>query len=187
MFRDTPWNFHLIIANPVARLNIKYPGFHEIWCYIQRRLEIDVMINFVHWKFKEILMAFCRASHIMSGHGHACRVTCPLSGESTSHGNMMTSSNGNISALLVHSAGHSPVTGEFLAQRPVTWCFDVFFDLCLNKWLSKQSWGWWFETPSRSLWRNCNDVGSVFLIRSILVSTVLLSQAWLSTYAGICI
>ena len=26
--------------------------------------------------------------------------------------------------------------------------FDVFFDLCLNKWLSKQSTGRWFETPS---------------------------------------
>ena len=24
---------------------------------------------------------------------------------------------------------------------------DVFFDLCLNKRLSKQSWVWWFETP----------------------------------------
>ena len=24
-------------------------------------------------------------------------------------------------------------------------------------WLSKQSWGWWFETPSRSLWRHCNE------------------------------
>ena len=30
--------------------------------------------------------------------------------------------------------------------------FDVFFDL--NKRLSKQSWGWWFETPSRPLWRH---------------------------------
>ena len=26
----------------------------------------------------------------------------------------------------------------------------------LNKRLSKQSWGWWFETPSCSLWRHCN-------------------------------
>ena len=26
--------------------------------------------------------------------------------------------------------------------------FDVFFDLHLNKRLSKQPWGWWFETPS---------------------------------------
>ena len=28
----------------------------------------------------------------------------------------------------------------------------------LNKRLSKKSWGWWFETPSRSLWRHCNVV-----------------------------
>ena len=46
--------------------------------------------------------------------------------------------------------------GEFPAQRPVTRSFDVFFDLRLNKRLSKQSWGRWFETPSRSLWRHCN-------------------------------
>ena len=50
-----------------------------------------------------------------------------------------------------------PVTGEFPSQRPVTRCFDVFFDLRLNKRLSEQSWGWWFETPSRSLWRHCNE------------------------------
>ena len=34
--------------------------------------------------------------------------------------------------------------------------FDIFFDLRLNKRLSKQSWGWWFETPSRPLWRHRN-------------------------------
>ena len=34
--------------------------------------------------------------------------------------------------------------------------FNVFFDLCLNKRLSKQSWGWWFETLWRPLWRQCN-------------------------------
>ena len=43
-------------------------------------------------------------------------------------------------------------------QRPVTRSFDVFFDLRLNKQFSQQSWGWWFETPSRSLWRHCNVV-----------------------------
>ena len=48
------------------------------------------------------------------------------------------------------------VTGEFPSQRPVTRSFDVFFDLCLNKQLSKQSWVWWFETPSRPLWHHCN-------------------------------
>ena len=72
------------------------------------------------------------------------------------HISMMTSSNGNISALLAICAGHSPVTGEFPAQRPVTRSFGVFFNLCLNKRLSKQWGGLWFETPSHPLWHHCN-------------------------------
>ena len=60
------------------------------------------------------------------------------------------------SALLVIYAGNSPVTGEFPSQMPVTRSFDVFFDIRLNKRLSKQSWGWWFERPSCPLWRHCN-------------------------------
>ena len=63
-------------------------------------------------------------------------------------------------ALLAFCAGNSPVTGEFPAQRPVTRIFDVFFDLRLNKRLSKQSWGWWFETPSCPLWRHCNALAN---------------------------
>ena len=55
-------------------------------------------------------------------------------------------------------SGNSPVTGEFPAQMPVTRSFDVFFDLRLNKRLSKQAWGWWLETPSRPLCRHCNDL-----------------------------
>ena len=58
-------------------------------------------------------------------------------------------------ALLALCEGNSPVTGEFPTQRPVTRSFDVFFELCLTKRLSKQPRGWWFETPS--LWRHCND------------------------------
>ena len=46
-----------------------------------------------------------------------------------------------MSALLAICAGNSPVPGEFRAQRPVTRSFGVFFDLRLNKGLSKQSWG----------------------------------------------
>ena len=61
------------------------------------------------------------------------------------------------SALLAICAVNSPVTGEFTAQRPVTRSFDVFFDLRLNKRLNKQSWGKWFETLSRLLWRHCNE------------------------------
>ena len=46
-------------------------------------------------------------------------------------------------ALLAPCTGNSPVNGEFPSQRPVTRNFDVFFELRLNKRLSKQSWGWW--------------------------------------------
>ena len=60
------------------------------------------------------------------------------------------------SALLALCAGNSPVTGEFPTQRPVTRSFNVFFDMHLNKQLSKQPWDWWFEMPSRPLWRRCN-------------------------------
>ena len=69
---------------------------------------------------------------------------------------MMTSQLEAFSALLALCAGNSPVAGEFPAQRPVTRSFDVFFDLRLNERLSKHSWGWWSETPPRSLWRQCN-------------------------------
>ena len=59
---------------------------------------------------------------------------------------MMTSSNSHIFR----------VTGHL--SHKVQWrgAFDVFFDLRPNKRLSKQSWDWWFETPSRPLWRHCN-------------------------------
>ena len=68
---------------------------------------------------------------------------------------MMTSS--NIFRVTGHlCAGNSRATGEFPAQRSVTRRFEVFFDLRLNKRFSKQSWGWWFETHSRPLWRHCN-------------------------------
>ena len=59
---------------------------------------------------------------------------------------MMTSSNGNIFRV---SPVNSPHKGQWRS-------FDVFFDLRLNKRLSKQSWGLWFETLSRPLWRHCN-------------------------------
>ena len=61
------------------------------------------------------------------------------------------------SALLAICVENSPVSGEFPAQRPVTRSFDVFFDLRLNKRLSKHPWGWWIETPSGPLWRHSNE------------------------------
>ena len=71
-------------------------------------------------------------------------------------GIMMTSSNGNIFYVTGLLCGEFTGPGEFPTQRPVARSFDVFFDLRLNKRLSKQPWGCWFETLSWSLWRHCN-------------------------------
>ena len=62
----------------------------------------------------------------------------------------MTSSNGNIFRVTGPLCGEFTGPGDFPAQTPVTRSFDVFFDLRLNKRLSKQPWGWWFETPAWS-------------------------------------
>ena len=75
---------------------------------------------------------------------------------------MMTSSNGNIFRVTGPLCGEFTGPGEFPTQRPVTRSFGVFFDLRLNKRLSKQPWGWWFETPALSLWRHRNDPVPVF-------------------------
>ena len=52
-----------------------------------------------------------------------------------------------------------PLWEEFPSQNPVTRSFGVFYYLRLSKQLSKQSRDWWFEAPSRPLWRHCNNSG----------------------------
>ena len=86
---------------------------------------------------------------------------------------MMTSSNGNIFCVTGPLCGEFTGPGEFPAQRPVTRSFDVFFYLRLNKRLSKQSWGWWFETPPWSLWRQCNaDHSQIDMALSMTLNAV---------------
>ena len=84
-----------------------------------------------------------------------CQSTLPASDKQPVF--MMTSSNGTFSALLAICAWNSRVPSEFSAQRPMTRSFGVFFNLRLNKRLSKQSWCWRFKTPLRPLWRHCNE------------------------------
>ena len=71
------------------------------------------------------------------------------------------------------------VNDEFPAQWPVMQSFDVFFDQHLNKQLSKQSWGWWFETPS--CWRPCNAINltiSKLVIINLLCEIFVLWLVW---------
>ena len=83
---------------------------------------------------------------------------------------MMASSNGNI--FRVTGPLRGKFTGEFPSQWPVTRSFGVFFDLRLNKRLGKQSWGWWFETPSCSFWHHCNVIACTVPLHVILWLTM---------------
>ena len=83
-----------------------------------------------------------------------------------------------VSALLAICAGNSPVSGEFPTQRPVTQSFDVFFILRLNKQLSKQWWGWWFETPWGPLWHHCNVDTKRFLCHHVIMCSLKMPQSY---------
>ena len=131
-------------------------------------------------QFGEISKWISKAKHVsvaipmwigVPGYRDRCRVTSSMIHRFRSHRNKCETINSlfafiigswwrhqmeTFSALLAMCAGNSPVTGEFPAQRPVTRSFYVFFDLPLNKRLSKQWRGWSFETPLRLLWRHCN-------------------------------
>ena len=102
---------------------------------------------------------------------------------------MMTSSNGNIFRVTGHLCGEFTGPGEFPAQRPVMRTFDVFFDLRLNNRLSKQSWGWWFEMQSCSLWRHCNVAGMLIdftkqiAIMQWVQIRIWIMMIWVSTVA----
>ena len=48
----------------------------------------------------------------------------------------------------------SPVNSPHKGQQHEALMFSLI--CALNKWLSKQPWGWWFKMPPSSLWRHCN-------------------------------
>ena len=101
---------------------------------------LNLKMSSVKWR------PFCLGLHMLNGHTaerdvegmrqfyHGMLV----------HNVMITSWNGNIFRVTGPLCGEFTGPGEFPTQRPVTRSFDVFFDLCPNKRLSKQPWGWWF-------------------------------------------
>ena len=72
------------------------------------------------------------------------------------------------SALLAICAGN--VSDEFPAQWPVTPSFDTFFDLRLNKRLSKQSWGWW--CMYRQICWYAKNILIIFMIMIVLINEI---------------
>ena len=56
----------------------------------------------------------------------------------------------------VRGIHRSPVNSSHKGQWRGAWTFPLI--CALNKRLSKQSWGWWFETPLCPLWRHRNTM-----------------------------
>ena len=151
------WSIVVVLFMTIASYH-KNHSIYIIWYYIISYLfgggpSVHIMISLIisiwHTAIKMVMGGFVPVKPLVK--------VCVL------RFYMMTSSNGNItfSALLAISAGNSPVPGEFPTKMPVTRSFDVFFDLRLNKRLSKQSWGWWLEALWCPLWCHRNDICSL--------------------------
>ena len=72
-----------------------------------------------------------------------------------------------VSTLLALCEGNPPVTSWVPSQRSMTRSFDVFFDLRLNKRLSKQSKRQWFEVPLCLSWRHVNDFYNQYIDKCV--------------------
>ena len=62
---------------------------------------------------------------------------------------------------------HQMVTREF--PHSDQWRGALIFDLRLNKRMSKQLWGWKFETPSHPLWHHRNEMCEISMWNNILL------------------
>ena len=136
-------------------------------CKYRCRLSIIITTNWLHWT-KNLTACIIRSPKCTFDKTHSCgtpsdqlsficlvcnvrtSITTPY--KTVSHG------------LLWHDDvikwKHFPRHWPFVRGIPLKsqWRGALMFSLIctLNKRLSKQSWGWLFETSSRLLWRHCN-------------------------------
>ena len=100
------------------------------------------------------------------------RATTPTRVMKTPSNSMMTSSNGNLFRVTDHLCGE--YTGHqwiphTKASDAELWCF--LWSASEYKRLSKQRWGWWFETPPRPLWRHCNGFAAIHTLPAICLES----------------
>ena len=202
----TPFNICFPIAGEIFyRTSISYPccGKFElisVWHHRYHFIDHDDVIKWKHfprywphddvikWKHFPRYWPFVRGIHrspvnsLHKGQWRRALMSSLISARINSWVNNREA--GNLRRIRPHynvtvmiCAGNSLVPIEFPAQRPVTQSIDVFFDLRLNKRLSKQSRGWWFEMPGSPLWRPCNDHTAI-LGRLIYLSIYLLHNNW---------
>ena len=136
------------IVWPIVYDAVKYNPEPQIWgayipflCIITKYYLYVRVVNIIQSNNNHVTMLLSNINNLSLTPLHDCQM-------------MMTSSNGNILRVTGPLCGEFTGPGEFPTQRPVTQSFNVFFDLRPNKQLSIQPWGWWFRTPSWSLWHS---------------------------------
>ena len=96
----------------------------------------------------------------LSGLSVQVRIPVGLSGHYTSLGPLMCNGDNSLSedvwVTFIHDANITAFMMTSSNGNIFRVFFYVFFHLRLNKRLSKQPRGWWFEMPPWSLWRHCN-------------------------------
>ena len=145
--------------------------------HFKRRISVKLNTWFKKciWKCRPLGVSFCSDLSVLNNVVLWFQLIC--NEPSVIYHDMMTSSCGNILRIT------GPLWGESTgrpSQRPVTLNFDVFFDPRLNKRLSKQSRRQWFETPSLSLWRHCNNPGIAIIALMVLMALSTLAYQVLS-------
>ena len=122
----------------------------SVCCHVRRWLRSNWNLKYGNFVFRKCLWKCClkTVSHFVNTLKSAlCSELSLKSGLEVAWGypsSWWRHQMETFSALLAFCAGSSSVTGQFPSQRPVTRCFGVFFDLCLNK----QSRRRWFGMPS---------------------------------------
>ena len=129
------------------RYYVVHSPIQLIWHQKEHRCSIHKFMLRLHYKNNAV--SFRTAHYVpLFVKLNCCRYRWP-SGSPWWHHQMET-----FSALLtIHrSPVNSPHKGQWRG---------CFFVICA---LNKQSWGWWFETPSRSLWRHCNNKSAKYIL-----------------------
>ena len=156
--KPTPKNFSFTMTNNMNTGHVCSPKY----------LQVD-MKQIMHWKIKRTYSSIAKCFDIFNQPRHTmtsrlqktlCSVFIHL---------------GIIYRLEIYITFHSFAAcyrwiPRTKANEAELWCF-LWSAPALNKLLRKQSWSWWFEAPSRSLWRHCND--SLILCRQALLHSLM--------------
>ena len=128
---------------------------HDHLCRYHPVIVINIIISSIFWLIRAIQTSNHKSVFILKYWKMLIRssLMMVLVADLLRNFDIMTSSNGNICRVTGHLCGKFTGPGEVphtKANDAELWCF---------LWYAPEytvEWGWWFQTPSRPLWRHCN-------------------------------